>query len=84
MKDDICDHNWVEQNGVWTDGDYICTKCEARMEKCPRTGKMEIYGGKFICNEHPSYKGVYKPRINCKKCWEIYDERRSKTSNSGS
>ncbi len=47
MKECVCDHSWVKQNGVWTDGDEICTKCKARLEKNPRGGGFDIYGGKF-------------------------------------
>jgi hypothetical protein len=37
---------------------------------------------KKICKKHPKYKGIHRPRVDCKKCWEIYDERTSKTSGS--
>ena len=53
-----CNHVWIKQNTVWTDGDCICEKCEARMEKCARTGNVEIYGGKFYKwnNDEKNYK----------------------------
>jgi len=34
-----------------------------------------------ICRKHPNYKGVHKPKVNCKECRDIYNGR-NKTSNS--
>ena len=28
------------------------------------------------CKKHPKYKGIYPPRVNCKQCWKIYNERK--------
>jgi len=27
------------------------------------------------CPMHPNYKAKYKPRCNCKECWEIWEKR---------
>lgn len=26
----------------------------------------------MICQEHPTYLGVRKPRAECRACWEVY------------
>jgi len=26
------------------------------------------------CKKHPRYQGRFKPRDDCKACWEIFDE----------
>jgi hypothetical protein len=28
---------------------------------------------KLICQKHPKYTGQRQPRVNCKECWEIYN-----------
>jgi hypothetical protein len=30
---------------------------------------------KLICEEHPKYQAMRKPRSGCEKCWEIYKEK---------
>ena len=26
------------------------------------------------CKKHPKYKAIFKPRCDCKECWEIWKE----------
>lgn len=28
------------------------------------------------CPEHPRYRGIRRPKIDCKRCWEVYNEWR--------
>lgn len=30
------------------------------------------------CQKHPKYQAIQKPRIDCKRCWEIYNRKHEK------
>lgn len=32
---------------------------------------------KLICGEHPKYKAMRTPRSNCKRCWDIYNGKKT-------
>lgn len=32
---------------------------------------------KLTCEEHPKYKGLRSPRTDCKKCWSIYNAKKT-------
>ena len=34
------------------------------------------------CQKHPSYRGIRKPRTECERCWEIYNENRKRKENN--
>lgn len=31
------------------------------------------------CLKHPKYKAVQAPRIDCTKCWDLYESKHGKT-----
>jgi len=33
---------------------------------------------KILCNDHPKYKALRTPRSECKKCWAIYNGKKTK------
>lgn len=69
---------WIEENN-----DFKCKACSKPPKDIPRVEKVKIKEKKEtrplldICPEHKSYKGLRKPRTNCKTCMDIYNENRT-------
>ena len=38
--------------------------------------EMRLEAG-MVCHDHPTYRGLRKPRRNCPVCWAIYEKRLS-------
>lgn len=34
---------------------------------------------KLVCEKHPKYGAIRKPRLQCQTCWDMYNEKKRKT-----
>ena len=50
--------------------------CEAREAAQVKKLLDEENGKEVRCKEHPRYTGKLQPRVDCKKCWDIFYEKR--------